>query len=297
MAADLASEAPALEAKLATDKAYASLWKPEGVEQRGLFLTVVSELLAEGAVPKFANEALRKRGQFEAARNLFMYLARMGRYPESFTANVEAELQRLRERPHRGLWKPRSPGALPEDWTALAMWLHNDDAAIVRERVFAKHEGPFTWAPHSTPPSRPWLVERGPVMTRLAELAGITPEVCEAVNLLPASRVGNDGKLEESCVERPKPTVTLADNEFMTKAGYVIATTEAQLDAAMDLVAADDKAAFEKYVKSTPGVSLTAGNDTVTIADTSGFLASKVRIRKKGNPTAYWTVREAIERP
>ena len=135
------------------------------------------------------------------------------------------------------------------------------------------------------------------MLTRLLEIGGVTPEVCEAANLVAGTRIGNDGKEQNTCNTPPKPATTLADNEFITKPGYVIAATEAQLDAAVALVAADDKDAFDRYVKTTPGVAVTAGNDVVTIADTSGLLASKVRIRKKGNPAAFWTVREALQRP
>jgi hypothetical protein len=295
--ADLAHEAPALEAKLTADKGYVALWEATGAKHRALFLTVVGELLAEDGAPKIANDTLRKRGQFEAAKTLHMYHGRVGRYPEAFTKRVESELARQRDAPHRGLWSPPTAGQAPHDWTALAMWLHNDDPAIVRERFLAKRHGPLPWVQHKDAPSRPWLVERGPILTRLQEISGVTPEVCEAANLLPATKISNDGKEQNTCNAPPKPTVTLADNEWVTKPGYVIALTEAQLETAVALVAADDKAAFDKYVNTTPGVSITTGNDVVTIADTSGFLASKVRIRKKGNPTAYWTVREAIERP
>lgn len=296
-AADLAHEAPALEAKVTGDKGYAALWQPAGESHRALFLTVVSELLAEDGAPKVATEALRKREQFEAARTLHMYWSRVGHYPDAFTKQVEGELARGRTAPHRGLWASPAAGQLPVDWTALAMWLHDDDPAIVRERFLAKRHGPLPWAQHANPPARPWLVERGPMLTRLQELSGVTPEVCTAVNLVPGTRIGNEGKEENTCNAPPKPAVMLAENEFLTKSGYVIALTEAQLDTAVALVAADDKAAFDKFVKTTPGVSITAGNDVVTIADTSGLLASKVRIRKKGSTAAYWTVREALERP
>lgn len=89
----------------------------------------------------------------------------------------------------------------------------------------------------------------------------------------------------------------LDTTEFVTKPGYVIATSKEKLEAAVSLVASGDRVAFSEYVKSTPGVSLTGGNDIVTIVDSDGLFSTTVGVRKRGGTATFWTIREALQRP
>ncbi|CAN5912551.1 hypothetical protein BH11MYX4_BH11MYX4_36520 [soil metagenome] len=103
--------------------------------------------------------------------------------------------------------------------------------------------------------------------------------------------------------EEPKAEAKTADKDELpvnayrvAKTGFVAAVREESLDKAVALVADNDREAFDRFLKTEPGVLLLTKGELVFLVDTSGF-TTKVKIRRKGDTRALWTVREAIERP
>jgi hypothetical protein len=50
-------------------------------------------------------------------------------------------------------------------------------------------------------------------------------------------------------------------------------------------------------VKAEPGVFIVAPNLEVMLVETSGVLASMVKVHKRGDTTEFWLLREAIDQP
>ncbi len=175
--AALASQVPDFEKKIAADAKYAALWAGGAKrDELNSFLTVVSELLIEGAAPVEATKPLHARGQFDAAKNLFLIFVRAGTLPEDFTKHARAHLAATRAEAHLGVWAPYANGTAVHDYSALAAWLMREDPAYLRERLAAKRQGPTKWKTHASPSPIPYLAEELAALDWLALLAPLTPE-------------------------------------------------------------------------------------------------------------------------
>jgi hypothetical protein len=64
----------------------------------------------------------------------------------------------------------------------------------------------------------------------------------------------------------------------------------------MGLVASGDSAAFDQLL-ATGQVFVLKGGLEVTVVDHEGFLASVVKVRKRGTLAEIWTIREALIAP
>ena len=178
-AADLASEVPGFEAKLAIDQAYQGVWTGSRADLN-LFLTCVSELLASSAAPADLFKALKTKKLDDAAIKLFLVHARIGRYPDDFTKKLGAHVDAVASEPHRGTWAPSKGSEMVHDFTALAAWLRPDDPRYLRELLAAKARdaGPIPWAgsPKDKPALRPWLVDETAALERITLLTPLTAE-------------------------------------------------------------------------------------------------------------------------
>lgn len=121
-----------------------------------------------------------------------------------------------------------------------------------------------------------------------------SPESCAAKNLEFGAMQGPDGEPIGVC--KRKAAEAPAGLMRIKKDGvHVGATTEALLERAVEIAASGDREAFDKYVRKTPGVALMQPRLQVIIVDTSGFFASRVKVRKKGGTQEVWVLREALE--
>ncbi len=87
----------------------------------------------------------------------------------------------------------------------------------------------------------------------------------------------------------------LPPGTFRAKGGHVATLTRDKLDKALELVAADDKEAFDKMVKTDPGVFVLQRGELLTLVDTEGVLASVIKVRRRGTAVEVWTVNEALD--
>ncbi len=94
--------------------------------------------------------------------------------------------------------------------------------------------------------------------------------------------------------EPARPHRAPGDLSWTTREGYVAARTEAQLDQAVRLVADGDREAFAAFVTRGPDVFLLKEGSVVFVVETTGVLASHVKIRLKGTTAEVWTLREAL---
>ena len=175
--ANLASEVPGLEAKLAKDQAFAAVWTGPRADL-DLFLTWVSELLASsGAAPNIADPLKAKHLQ-DAGAKLFMVFVRQGSFPAGFTDQLRQHLAATKSEPHLGVWAPWTKGAPVHDYSALAAWLNREDPTYFREHLAAKREGPAPWGDvgDKNPPARPYLVNELDALNWLALLTNLSPD-------------------------------------------------------------------------------------------------------------------------
>lgn len=189
--AHLAHEVPQLEAKLAADGAYHRLWSDGRRTELNIFLTVVSDLLAEGGAAQEFTNVLRDKAVFDAAVNLYMIHGRIGRFPEAFATRVRQHVAAVSAEPNQGLWSAadaKSPGF---DLTALAAWLEPASPSILRERIAAKDHGPNPWWKQDEPPRRPYLVNERAALDRLALLTSLTNEEAQRREVAGLPRVGD----------------------------------------------------------------------------------------------------------
>ena len=103
-----AAEVPGLEAKLAADKAYQGVWQAPRADLN-LFLTLVSELLAEGqasgSIITAASSKKRRTRQSRCSSSL------AGRPPPGgVQRRVEGQLDAVKPEPHLGAWAPWKKG-------------------------------------------------------------------------------------------------------------------------------------------------------------------------------------------
>lgn len=173
-----AGEVPDLEAKLATDKAYAAVWTGPRADLNA-FLSYVGELVATGGAPKPLADAVRAKKLGDAGIKLFLVFSRVGKFPDDFTGKLASHLEATKSEPHLGTWTAFTKGGAYHDYTALAAWSRRDDPAYLREHLAAKADaaGPFPWSPwmDKEPPARPWLVDEGAALDRLALTTTLTP--------------------------------------------------------------------------------------------------------------------------
>jgi hypothetical protein len=91
-------------------------------------------------------------------------------------------------------------------------------------------------------------------------------------------------------------TEELPPGTFVTKDGYLGALSKARLDQAIELLASGDNTAFDQLLATGEVFALKSGLQ-VTVVDHEGFLASVVKVRKRGTLVEFWTVREALNSP
>ncbi len=211
--ADRAAEVPGLEAKLAADKAYQGVWQAPRADL-DLFLTLVSELLAEGQASGSIITAASSKKRKDAAITLFLIFSRVGHFPAEFSKRVEGHLDAVKPEPHLGVWAPWKKGDPIHDLTALAAWLRQTDPAYLRERIAAKSgAGPIPWQRQTRPPLRPWLVFEATAVRRLALLGPMQASDCgkffePVVKVDPA-----DGHTTPACEPRFKVVEDVALDE------------------------------------------------------------------------------------
>jgi len=87
------------------------------------------------------------------------------------------------------------------------------------------------------------------------------------------------------------------DLVWITKDGYIAATTREKMEAAMSLVASGDEAAFAKLLARDPSVFHLKPGLKVNVVESGGLLSGYVKLRARGELVEFWTVREAIEQP
>lgn len=175
---DRAAEVPDLEQKLAAIKEYAGIWAPERRDDRTLLLSGVSELLTAGAFYGPVRTTIdAKKPLREAAIKLYLIFARLGRYPDGFTAELAKHLDAVKSEPHLGVWSPEQKGRVPHDFSALAYWMNRDRPEYLREMLAARREGPLHWLDPDPkkPPERPYLADEKAAIERLAQLAPLAP--------------------------------------------------------------------------------------------------------------------------
>jgi hypothetical protein len=91
-------------------------------------------------------------------------------------------------------------------------------------------------------------------------------------------------------------TEELSPGTFVTKDGYLGALSEARLDQVIELLASGGNAAVDRLLATGEVFALKSGLQ-VTVVDHEGFLASVVKVRKRGMLVEFWTVREALNSP
>jgi hypothetical protein len=173
--ADLASEVPKLEAKLAADKAYVGVWDPKRSEDLQALLSGVSVLLSDGGFTADIMARLKARKLTDAAITLFMIHGRIGRLPDDVTAHLKKYLASGASAPHLGTWVPWQKGQAPIDFTSLAVWMNRDQPSYLRELLAARLAGPFRWGAQAKPPLRPYLSTEE-ALEWLSRLTALTPD-------------------------------------------------------------------------------------------------------------------------
>lgn len=178
--ADKVSEVPALEAALAKDAAFQKIWAGTRGDLNS-FLSMVSELVATGGIADPLMKAMQAKHLQDAGVKLFMIFGRTGKFPAAFADKFTAHLEATKAEPHAGTWSPYVKGATTwHDYSALASWARPEDPALLREHIAARRDGagPFassTWQGKGAVP-RPWLVDEGAALDRLALIATLTSD-------------------------------------------------------------------------------------------------------------------------
>lgn len=193
-----ASEAPALEAELLADKAYAAIWDDKHRDERNLLLTAISESLVSEvrgsenvSIPESVSKALQQKKLMNAVLKLVAYFPRMGRFPDDFTTKAKVYLASISGEPRHGLWTPAKTGTTPTDFAALAYWLSPEDASLLREFIAAKAEGGIRWQ-NAKDPARPYFVREKAALERLGLLTTLAPGEQARLAKLKASPLGDE---------------------------------------------------------------------------------------------------------
>ncbi len=176
-AANRANEVASLEAKLANDRAYQGIWTGAQTDLN-LFLTIVSELVANDSGPADAVDLLKRKKLEGASIKLYLIFARVGHFPEDFSKNLSAHLDAVRGEPNLGTWAPTIKAGNIHDFTALAAWSRPEDAGYLREHLAAKKGGPLRWMELSEreKSNRLWLVDELAALQRLSLFGPLTSE-------------------------------------------------------------------------------------------------------------------------
>jgi hypothetical protein len=140
-------------------------------------LTAISDGLAYGSPHTAVAAVLKEAGLMDAVNMLGGILARSGKLPADFTTRVDAYLAANKTAPRLGLWNPYEKGKPGVDATALAMWMHPNDAPYVRERMLALVNGPYNYT-GKEPERRRWLMDLPEVAERVNALGAFTKEDC-----------------------------------------------------------------------------------------------------------------------
>jgi hypothetical protein len=112
----------------------------------------------------------------DAATKLYLIHARTGSFPADFMTSLRKYLDTVKAAPHLGVWSPYKKGQVPEDYTALALWVNRDQPEYVRELLAArKGDGVQTWYGHDKPLDRPYLAEEKAALEWLALLTRLEP--------------------------------------------------------------------------------------------------------------------------
>jgi TPR repeat protein len=190
-----ASEGPGIESKLLADPAYVAAWTH--VDDRNLLLSAISQVLATertdadtDTITKETYEGLKRRKLVPAFFAITTYIPRVGSLPADFAARSKTATEAASSEPHRGLWRPTTPGTAPIDLLALAYWLHPRDAGLLREFIATRRlAGGWQAVRH---PVRPYLSRERAALERLALLTPLSPTETSRLHELRASKLGDD---------------------------------------------------------------------------------------------------------
>ncbi len=120
---------------------------------------------------------------------------------------------------------------------------------------------------------------------------------CEARKLEHTTIVDESGNTVGVC-RRPAPAVAEAPAGLMrikSEGAWLGATTKAKLEKAVEIAASGDRAAFDRYTKTEPGVAIMAPRTEVILVELDGILFGPARVRRKGGTEEVWVLREALE--
>jgi hypothetical protein len=193
--ADHASEASALEARLAADVAFVALQPDGDARSTRAFLTALSFLLAQSTAPSAVLRATERAHLKDAAAVAVGFAARTGSLPASVDQLARTFIASVASSPHRGLWSPEDPNF---DVTALAVFLDPTEVGVLRELIAARSTGPNRWYPFAAQrdmrrPWVSWLAQPRAALARLRELDAATEEdvrwTCDALGLEVVERV------------------------------------------------------------------------------------------------------------
>lgn len=192
-----ASEAPALEAELVADKAYASLWDEKHSDDRKLVLTAVSEILIteelEGDrvfIPENLVKELERRKLMNMVLKVSAIIPRTGALPRDFETKAKGSISSLASEARHGVWTPKKAGTAPVDFAGLAYYLNPEDADYMREFITARSGGPISWE-NSAKPVRMYLVRERAALERLALIGTLTTDEAARLGELKASKLGD----------------------------------------------------------------------------------------------------------
>lgn len=176
--ADKAGEVPALEARLANDSAYLSIWKPALSADRLSFLSAVSEIRAtmngdSATISEMRSKKLQKHRLLQPVITLSMIFARAGRYPDDFENRVRGMLAASPSLPHLGICGAVNESKDTFDISALSAWVMKGSPVYLRALLGCRKEAAFSW-PTVASPMLPYIqTERG-ALERIALLDDLT---------------------------------------------------------------------------------------------------------------------------
>lgn len=171
-----ADQVPELLERLRRSPAFTQLRPTAENPDTGLFLTIVSNLLTEGAAPHALMQRARSKKLHEPAVDTYLILSRTGRLPRPVEALANGFLQSLGEDAHQKTWD-RDDASY--DITALAAWLNRDNPNYLRELLAARRNGPQKWTNYAgtrtaAEPWIPWLALPGAAYERLSRMVELT---------------------------------------------------------------------------------------------------------------------------
>ncbi|HWU87613.1 MAG TPA: DUF4352 domain-containing protein [Kofleriaceae bacterium] len=175
------SDVPALEVELAKDPAYQGIWqRPWG--NLNPFLSHLSQQIATGGEQEALGKILEAKRLRNASVILYEIFARANKFPDDFTAKFLTHLSSVKSELHAGVWSASSKeNPTWHDYSCLAAWSLPEDATMLREHIAAKTAGAgptgwSVWVGDKGPAPRPWLVDEGAALDRLALITKLTAE-------------------------------------------------------------------------------------------------------------------------